>query len=318
MHPRTVHMRKYPKLFHCLVFGLVASLAGGSLRAAPPGSTFGADFFPNVVLTNQHGEQVHFYTDLLKDKLYLINFIYTRCKDTCPLETAKLKKLQKALGDRVGKDIFFYSISVDAQHDKPEELKKFAAKFGVGPGWQFLAGRKEDVRLIRKKLGMYRDDGKPEKGLNEHNINILFGNDNTSQWIKRSPFEDTEALVRLFTERLSYSLPQYAKAADSSQAPVATAQSEGAELFQSYCESCHSLDTQDGIGPGLAGRIKQRDKIWLKRWIKEPNRLLDEHDLTAEALFYQYNQINMPNLRLTDQQVEKIVNYLEENENLTQ
>src|SRR6201998_4511961 len=69
-----------------------------------------ATYFTNTPLVNQDGKTVHFFDDLIKGKSVVVNFIYTECGDSCPLETAKLAQVQKILGDRVGKDIFFYSI----------------------------------------------------------------------------------------------------------------------------------------------------------------------------------------------------------------
>src|SRR5256885_6799647 len=74
---------------------------------------WGADYFPNVLLTTQDGTAVRFYDDLLKGKAVAINLIYTSCTDECPLETARLVQVQRLLGERVGKDVFFYSISID-------------------------------------------------------------------------------------------------------------------------------------------------------------------------------------------------------------
>ncbi|HZN00715.1 MAG TPA: SCO family protein, partial [Pyrinomonadaceae bacterium] len=68
--------------------------------------------FPNVTLTTHKGKKVKFYDDLLKDKIVLINFMYVRCDGKCPGTTANLVKVQKLLGDRVGKDIFIYSITL--------------------------------------------------------------------------------------------------------------------------------------------------------------------------------------------------------------
>src|SRR3989441_10315369 len=83
---------------------------------------WGADYFPNVPLTTQDGATVHLYDDLLKGKSVAINVMYTSCKDECPLETARLAQLQRLLHDRVGKDLFLYSISIDPRHDTPEVL----------------------------------------------------------------------------------------------------------------------------------------------------------------------------------------------------
>ena len=116
--------------------------AGGLLYVRPAFATnlWGANYFPNVPLITQDGTTVHLYDDLLKGKAVAINLIYTSCKDECPLETARLVQVQRLLGERVGKDIFFYSISIDPKRDTPAVLKAYAEKFGVGPGWLFLTG----------------------------------------------------------------------------------------------------------------------------------------------------------------------------------
>src|SRR5919199_6556164 len=106
---------------------------------------WGRDYFPNVPLITQTGQTVHFYDDLLKGKSVAINVIYTRCKDRCPLETAKLAQVQRLLGDRMGRDIFFYSISIDPEFDTPAVLREYAEKFNAGPGWLFLTGKRDDI-----------------------------------------------------------------------------------------------------------------------------------------------------------------------------
>src|SRR5690348_12953153 len=133
-------------------------LAGASIclliQPASAGPHWGADYFPNVPLVTQDGKTVHFYDDLLKDKIVAIDLVYTHCPFACPLETARLAQVQKLLGDRVGKDIFFYSITIDPDRDTPEVLKAYAEKFHVGPGWQFLTGKKEDIKLVARKMGL--------------------------------------------------------------------------------------------------------------------------------------------------------------------
>lgn len=292
-----------------LLAALAVILEGGPAWAAAPGSPWGANYFPNVPLTTQDGKTVRFYDDLIKGKVFAINFIYTHCVDSCPLETAALRKVQQALGDRMGRDVHFYTVSIDAQRDKPEVLKAYADKYRVGPGWTFLSGSKADVTLIRQKLGMYRDDGKQEKNLGEHNINVLMGNEAGGQWIKRSPFEETGALVRILGTRL-----QSARSASGAMHPVAAllpqARSEGEKLFRSHCAACHGTGHEDGIGPGLAGITQKRERRWLSRWIREPDKLLAQKDPQALALFKQYKEVYMPNLRLGDADAEALIDYL--------
>lgn len=94
-------------------------------EAATP---WGASYFPNIPLLTQDGEKVHFFDDLIRDKVVAINFIFTGCSDSCPVETARLRQVQKILGDRVGKDIFLYSISIDPYNDTPATLKTLCRK----------------------------------------------------------------------------------------------------------------------------------------------------------------------------------------------
>ncbi len=112
------------------------TLGGSPAWAAPKGSPWGENYFPNVELVNQDGKTVRFYDDLIKDKVVVINFIYTHCGDTCPLETASLRQVYKLLADRMGKDIFFYSISIDPEHDTPKVLKEYAESFKIGSGFR--------------------------------------------------------------------------------------------------------------------------------------------------------------------------------------
>src|ERR671932_2027471 len=134
-----------------LVSNLVANF-----RPAPA-ERWAANEFPNVPLVTQDGTPVRFYDDLIKGKAVAINLMYTSCKDECPLETARLVQVQRILGDRVGKDLFFYSITIDPRIDTPEVLREYADKFHVGPGWLFLTGEENDIRLIARKFGLPYD-----------------------------------------------------------------------------------------------------------------------------------------------------------------
>src|SRR5437667_2536391 len=121
-------------------------------RAAPwrPRGLIRRRNFPNVVLTTHEGEQVRFYDDLIKDEFVTINMMYTTCKATCPLTTANLVRVQKLLADRVGRDLFMYSITLDPKQDTPEVLNEYAKTFGDGAGWTFLNGNADDLEPLRR------------------------------------------------------------------------------------------------------------------------------------------------------------------------
>jgi protein SCO1/2 len=299
------------------VISLLLMLGSVQALAAPKGSPWGADYFTNVELLNQDGKVVHFYDDLIKDKIVVISFIFTHCGDSCPAETASLRQVQKLLGDRMGKDIFFYSISIDPEHDTPKVLKDYAERFKVGPGWSFLTGKKADITLLRKTLGLFRDDVEASK-LAEHTTTIMIGNEATGQWVKRSPFDEPKVLAWMIGRSLS-SFKAYQDAHNShtvnyDQAQKIAKLGKGEELFRSRCDSCHSLGKEDGLGPGLQGVTKVREKAWLTRWLKTPDKLLAEKDPIAVDLYNRYNKIVMPNLKLSDSDVEAIIDYMEAND----
>jgi len=144
-----------------LSFAAIGSLA--LLLAAPASAgRWGKDYVPNVPVVTQDGKVFRFYDDLIKDKIFVISFFYASCAEICPLATARLSELQESLGDSVGREIFFYSISIDPENDTPGRLKTYAEAMHAGPGWLFLTGIPEDIKIIRDRLG---DRG---KFLSEH------------------------------------------------------------------------------------------------------------------------------------------------------
>src|SRR5947209_4651674 len=178
-----------------LLLTISAFMALAPVPALADNSHWGANYFPNVILTTQNGKKVKFYDDLLKGKIVVIDLIYTTCQYACPLETARLAQVQKMLGDRVGKDIYFYSISIDPGHDTPKVLKAYAQKFHAGPGWLFLTGKKDDIELVSKKLGLYSDPDPDNK--DGHTPFVVLGNEATGQWLRNSATDNARFLSTL-------------------------------------------------------------------------------------------------------------------------
>ena len=137
---------------------------------------------PNVELVTQDGARVHFYDDLVKGRRVVIQFMFTRCKDICPVITHHLAEVQGLLGGRVGRDIFFYSISLSPEEDTPKELRAFAKEHGAGPGWTFLTGKPEDILHLRRSLGFYLDDPKQDADRNNHSGMIVVGTEPLMRW----------------------------------------------------------------------------------------------------------------------------------------
>ncbi|HEV7905445.1 MAG TPA: SCO family protein [Pyrinomonadaceae bacterium] len=138
--------------------------------------------FPNVVLTTHEGRKVRFYDDLLKDKIVLINFMYVRCEGVCPGITANLAKLQKLLGNRLGRDIFMYSFTLKPEEDTPDVLRRYAEAFKVRKGWSFLTGTPADMELLRRKLGFTDPDPNVDAIKSSHIGNVRYGNEPLQLW----------------------------------------------------------------------------------------------------------------------------------------
>src|SRR5260370_14061418 len=139
-------------------------------------------FLPDVPLLTQDGKKVRFYGDLIKDRIVTINFIYTRCEGVCPGITSNLAKVQRLLGERVGRDIFMYSITLKPEEDSPRALKEYAKAHGVRPGWTFLTGSADDLELLRRKLGFTNPNPDLDKDKSQHIGNVRYGNEPLILW----------------------------------------------------------------------------------------------------------------------------------------
>ena len=133
---------------------------------------------PDVEVWDQDGKRIHFYSDLIKGKTVAINFIFTTCTTICPPLAATFAGVQKEMGDKVGKDVHFISISVDPVTDTPERLKAWGAKFKAGAGWTFVTGDKQEIDKLLNALGASvarRED---------HSPTVIVGNDLKGVWAR--------------------------------------------------------------------------------------------------------------------------------------
>ena len=306
----TLNGKRWRGALAAAVLGAAAA-AVLSLPSLVVSDVYGASRFPNVPLVTQDGRTVHFYDDLIKGKSVVINVIYTHCKEKCPLETAKLAQVQRLLADHIGKDLFFYSISIDPEWDTPAVLKAYAEKFHIGPGWLLLTGRPEDVTAAQKAVGLYSaTDAMNPDG---HLPSLMIGNEPTGQWMLNSAVDNPRFLART----ISNFLIGYSKglAASKPATTYATAKdipgfSAGSYLFETKCSACHTIGSGDRLGPDLIEVTSTRSPIWLRRFIMHPDEMIDGGDPIATTLFAKYQQLRMPNLRLADGDVEVILSYV--------
>ena len=139
------------------------------------------EYFTDTELVNQHGQSVRFFSDVLKDQVVVISFIFTNCQGACPIITEKLKSARSILGEEIGGSIRFISISIDPARDTPAAMKAFQEQHQADGNWVFLTGEKDNLDNVVKRLGQYY----PE--VEEHSTLVIAGNVSEQHWMKIMP-----------------------------------------------------------------------------------------------------------------------------------
>jgi protein SCO1/2 len=154
-------------------------------------------YFTDVELVDQNGDTVRLYSDLMDGHVVVISSMFTTCAAICPVLGQKIKALQEAAGDRLGRDVHILSITVDPGHDTPALLREYAERFEAQPGWHFLTGSEENVRFALAKLGFAVETK------DDHSTIVLLGNEKTGLWKKANGLAGTAALVEIFDSVLN-------------------------------------------------------------------------------------------------------------------
>ena len=136
------------------------------------------EYFTDLRLITQEGNEVQFYTDVLEGRVVLINGFFTDCHGICPTQNLVLSGLQGLLGERLGREVFIVSITLDPENDTPDRVKEYTQGFDTRPGWLFLTGKPENVNWVNYKLGQYIENPEDHKGI------YLLGNLKTGLWKK--------------------------------------------------------------------------------------------------------------------------------------
>lgn len=173
----------------CLI--LFAVSANGQTPAAKPVAqqerTADKFVIPDANVVDQDGKKFKFYSDLVKGKKVIINFAYTSCNGICPTTGGHFAKLQRALGEKVGKDIHMITITTDPETDTPERLKTWSKRFNPTPGWTFITGSVDEVTRL---LQVFTGDG-VSTGYHVPSICVVNDTRKSQEWTYGlSPIED--------------------------------------------------------------------------------------------------------------------------------
>jgi protein SCO1 len=151
---------------------------------------------PNVEVVTHTGTRVRFYDDLVKDKKVIINFMYAQCDGICVPVTMNLARVQKRLGDRVGRDIFMYSITLKPAEDSAEALRQYREDHGVEGDWQFLTGAPHDIDHLRRALGFAFADPVEDADTSNHIGMVRYGVEPMMKWAACPGMANPEHIVK--------------------------------------------------------------------------------------------------------------------------
>ena len=168
--------------------------AGHAAQQKPAEPSAAQKYFSDVELLDQDGRRLRFYSDVIRGRTVVVNTFFTTCVSVCPPLNRNMEKIQEALGDRVGKDVFLVSITVDPLTDTPTRMKDYARRFHARAGWLFLTGKKENVDWALYKIGQYVEDR------DDHSTVIIVGNEATGLWKKAFGLGKADELIRIVQE----------------------------------------------------------------------------------------------------------------------
>jgi len=175
---------------------LLTGFAPSKPRFTPHPASPGVGRFTNALLRTHDDKEVRFYDDLIKGRQVLINFMYAECHGACPMVTAVLLEAYRTLQDRMGKDLFFYSITVRPEQDTPAALKHYAETRKADlPGWTFLTGDAYDIETIRfRLLGMAHPGFDLDDAMHAGTLRIV--NDATNCWTMVEAFASQKGILQ--------------------------------------------------------------------------------------------------------------------------
>lgn len=152
-------------------------------------------FLPDLLLLDENGRKVRFYSDLIKGKTVLISFFYTSCTYTCLIQSDVFSRLQAELGDRLGKEVFLISVTIDPETDTPQRLKTWGAQHGLKKGWTLVTGSKGDMSKLVGHL-----TGNPLGRIELHSPFIYIGNDKKNSWAATYGLAEPKELIEKLEE----------------------------------------------------------------------------------------------------------------------
>jgi protein SCO1 len=195
VHPIKRLMQRRVALRAALSAGLLATPMARALAADAPAFTVSRPpvaTLPHVALVTMNGQRTSLARELDVDTPVWLNFVFTTCSTTCSMQTAVLAALQARLL-RESRRTRFISLTIDPDNDTPEQLTRFAARFGIRHDWNFCTGRFDDLLLPQQAFDVYRGSKAA------HPPVVMLRTQRTSPWVRITGFPSADDLHAVLT-----------------------------------------------------------------------------------------------------------------------
>ncbi|MEQ1804010.1 MAG: SCO family protein [Burkholderiaceae bacterium] len=147
---------------------------------------------PNVQVQDQDGRTRQFFDELVKGRTVAVNFVFTSCTSICTPLAATFKGMQDELARRGVNDARLISVSVDPLNDTPQELSRFARKFGAGANWTFVTGSRKSIDAILLAFGVGTSTSDPS----DHSPIVFLGHEPGRRWTRAHGLAAPAVLAR--------------------------------------------------------------------------------------------------------------------------
>ena len=144
---------------------------------------------PGVTLIDQDGDEVDFRAVLQSDKPVFVDFIFATCSTICPVLSAGYASIQRKLGDERDQ-VHLISVTIDPQHDGPEELTKYLKRYRAQSGWDFLTGTRDDIDRVMRAFDAFVPDKMSHRPL------IFIRSPRSGEWVRIYGFAGSADLLR--------------------------------------------------------------------------------------------------------------------------
>lgn len=145
----------------------------------PPTQGRGGNQFPDVAVTSHTGKVYRFYSDLIRDKVVLVQFMSLDSQKHSP-SLAHLAQIAQRLGDKLGKEVSLYSITTDPENDTVEKLAAYAKDHAIPEGWHLLRPSYDDAKAISGRFARHLSNHHHHEGINTRMVH--YGNGSLGLW----------------------------------------------------------------------------------------------------------------------------------------